>query len=203
MNSTHGARACFDRWLETTYIYLHFRGKNLEKGSTCRGFLHVQLQPVPPHLCQQRQGNKVSGLGQEGGLEQSAAARLISLLRRLIHIQIWQTWSHYCSQDKTIATIHFVCQLAFVDPVAEWSSTSHLLQLYPALPPSIRSVEQGAQQGWSLLEAAADLWVTAFHVLFAYLVVNSLKNFKTLCFNYPVVILCAGYGPNFMCSHFL
>lgn len=85
--------------------------------------MHVQLQLVPLHLRQQRQGEKkkkkVSGLRQEQGPEQSAAARLISLLRRLIHIQIWQTWSHYCSEDKTTATIHFVCEVAFVDPLAE------------------------------------------------------------------------------------
>lgn len=40
----------------------------------------------------------VKGLGEEEGPEQSAAARLISLPRRMIHIKIWQTRGRDCSQ---------------------------------------------------------------------------------------------------------
>lgn len=145
MNCTHCALTCFDRWLETAYISTS-DGKTWRRAAhaevfciwNCSRFLHIS--------CQQRQGNKVRGLRQEGGPAQRAAARLISPLRRPIRIQMWQTWSHYWSEDKTPATIHFVCEVAFVDPCSRVKL--QLRQPYPDLSPSIRSVEHGAHQSW-------------------------------------------------------
>lgn len=121
INCSPGTLGRFDRWLETAYSIYNLDKKKRNSICGCRQRFSrvVDWGPFTSLSAKSEQARKqsgawVKGLREEEGPEQRAAAGLISLLRRLIHIGIWQTSNHYC----LLRTWEKVSRLFFFKTVA-------------------------------------------------------------------------------------
>lgn len=166
MNYTHGAPACFDRWLHISALEM----KKLGEGEHMQRF----------SACATAAGSSTSPSAKAGGKENKKS--------EWIKAGTGPGAKCCCSSDKSAEEADSHSNLADMEPLllrgqnysdhsfCLWGcvrgpSSRVELQLSSAAAraPSTRGVEHGAQQGWSLLEPAAHLWVAALNVLFVYL----------------------------------
>lgn len=201
MNYTHGAPACFDRWLHISALEM----KKLGEGEHMQRF----------SACATAAGSSTSPSAKAGGKEKKKS--------EWIKAGTGPGAKCCCSSDKSAEEADSHSNLADMEPLLlrGQNYSDHSFCLWgcvrgPSSRVKLQLSSAAAVSSSSSFHQGCGAWSTAgleppwtcstslssSSKRLIRLPANALKNFKTLFFNYAVT-LHAGCGPNFMCSHFL